>query len=98
VIRGDGEPVLPGRGAGLTLGVRPEHIRLVAEGGVPGTVTSAEYHGADTVLTARVGEESLLVRAPGQAALGAGARVRLGWEKESVHLFDSANGRRAGLA
>ncbi len=99
VIRGGEEPVLAGRGgAGLTLGIRPEHIRLVDEGGtesgIRGTVTSAEYHGADTVVTARVGEESLLVRAPGQLALGAGARVRLGWHPEAVHLFDTSNGMR----
>ena len=100
VIRGDGEPVLPGRGgAGLTLGLRPEHIRLLAGDGagseIRGTVTSAEYHGADTVVTARVGEESLLVRAPGQVALAAGSRVRLDWEPEAVHIFDAHNGMRA---
>src|SRR5213078_4645138 len=94
VIRGTREPVLAGRGTGLTLGIRPEHIRLVHEGGVPGAVISAEYHGADTVVTARVGDESLLVRAPGQVALAAGARVRLGWEPDALHVFDSANGRR----
>jgi sn-glycerol 3-phosphate transport system ATP-binding protein len=95
VIRGDGEPVLPGRGAGLTLGIRPEHIQLVNEGGVPGAVISAEYHGADTVVTARVGEEQLLVRAPGQVALAAGSQVRLGWEPGAVHIFDAQNGLRA---
>jgi len=99
VIRGDGEPVLPGSGAGLTLGIRPEHIRLVGEGGpeggIRGTVTSAEYHGADTVVTARVGEESLLVRAPGQVTLAAGSQVRLGWEPGAVHVFDAQNGMRA---
>jgi sn-glycerol 3-phosphate transport system ATP-binding protein len=95
VIRGARDSVLAGRGAGLTLGIRPEHIRLVHEGGVPGAVISAEYHGADTVVTARVGDESLLVRAPGQVALAAGARVRLGWEPEAVHVFDTENGRRA---
>ena len=97
VIRGARDPVLAGRGAGLTLGIRPEHIRLVDEGGVPGAVISAEYHGADTVVTARVGDESLLVRAPGQVALAAGARVRLGWEPAAVHVFDTANGRRAAV-
>jgi sn-glycerol 3-phosphate transport system ATP-binding protein len=97
VIRGARDPVLAGRGAGLTLGIRPEHIRLVDEGGVPGAVISAEYHGADTVVTARVGDESLLVRAPGQVALAAGARVRLGWESDAVHVFDTANGRRAAV-
>ncbi len=100
VIRGTaGPPVSKGRGAGLTLGIRPEHIRLLdqggPEGGIRGIVTSAEYHGADTVVTAKVGEESLLVRAPGQVALAAGAQVRLGWGYDAMHLFDSKNGTRA---
>jgi sn-glycerol 3-phosphate transport system ATP-binding protein len=97
VIRGSREVVLAGRGAGLTLGIRPEHIRLGDDGGIHGAVISAEYHGADTVVTARVGEEQLLVRAPGQVALAAGAAVRLGWEPGAVHVFDAANGKRAAL-
>jgi sn-glycerol 3-phosphate transport system ATP-binding protein len=76
------------------LGVRPEHIALVAEGGVPGSVTSAEYHGADTILTVKVGEESLLVRAPGRVELAAHAAVRLDWEADAMHLFDAASGAR----
>ena len=94
VIRGADETLFPGRGAGLALGVRPEHIGLVSKGGVGGTVTSAEYHGADTVLTVSVGEETMLVRAPGQLALGPGAPVRLAWKPESVHLFDAKTGVR----
>ena len=95
VIRGAPEAVvLPGRGAGRMLGVRPEHVMLVADGGVPGTVSSAEYHGADTVLTVRVGEESLHVRTPGRVPLGEGAAVRLGWEAEEMHVFDAASGMR----
>jgi len=96
VIRGAPDAaVLPGRGKGLTLGVRPEHIRIVADkSGVPAVVTSAEYHGADTVITAQAGSESLLVRAPGQLALGAGAQLRLAWAPESIHLFDAGTGVR----
>jgi sn-glycerol 3-phosphate transport system ATP-binding protein len=100
VIRGTRTAVVPGRGAGLTLGVRPEHVNLlgdVAEG-VPGTVTSAEYHGADTIVTAKVGEEQLLIRAPGQLALAAGAPVRLGWDPAAAHLFDSKTGVREAEA
>ena len=89
--------VLPGREEGRTLGVRPEHIRLVQEGGVPATVTSAEYHGADTVVLVRLGEESMLVRAPGQLALAAGAPVRLAWEPRDMHLFDSSSGMRVDV-
>ncbi len=98
VIRGSAEPVMHGRGNALTLGVRPEHVWVVHAGGVAGEVTSAEYHGADTVLTVRIGEESMLVRSPGQLAYGAGARVRLAWKPDTVHLFDSASGARAADA
>ncbi len=98
VIRGaPGAAVVPGRGAGRMLGLRPEHVELVAEGGVPGVVSSAEYHGADTVLTVQVGEESLLARAPGRLGLGAGAKLRLGWAPEAMHLFDAGTGRRIDL-
>ncbi len=94
VVRGSTEVALPGRGAGLTLGVRPEHIRLGPADGVRGTVTSAEYHGADTIVTVAVGQESFFVRAPGQLALAPGAPVRLAWEPQAAHLFDSATGAR----
>jgi sn-glycerol 3-phosphate transport system ATP-binding protein len=97
VIRGAREPVLRGQGAGRILGIRPEHVRLLDSGGVAAEVTSAEYHGADTILTVRVGEESLLVRAPGRLRLANGAAVRLGWEPPSLHVFDSAAGTRIDL-
>jgi sn-glycerol 3-phosphate transport system ATP-binding protein len=94
VIRGSRDPVLRGRGAGLTLGIRPEHIRLAESGGVAAEVTSGEYHGADTILTAQVGQESLLLRASGQLRLAPGTVVRAGWDPDSVHLFDAATGAR----
>jgi sn-glycerol 3-phosphate transport system ATP-binding protein len=95
VIRGaPGEAVLAGRGAGRMLGLRPEHVGLVAEGGVAGVVSNAEYHGADSILTVQVGAESLLARTPGRVALAAGAAVRLGWKPGDMHVFDAASGRR----
>jgi sn-glycerol 3-phosphate transport system ATP-binding protein len=96
VIRGASSvQVLPGRGEGLVLGIRPEHVRFVHQDeGVPGTVISAEYHGADTIVTAKVGEETLLIRAPGQMSLGPDAKVWLGWHPETVHLFDAGTGIR----
>jgi sn-glycerol 3-phosphate transport system ATP-binding protein len=94
VVRGSPDVLFAGRGEGLLLGVRPEHVRLAQSGGVAGTVASSEYHGADTILTARVGEETLLVRAPGQLTHAAGEPVRLAWEAGSMHLFDAATGVR----
>jgi sn-glycerol 3-phosphate transport system ATP-binding protein len=95
MIRGSGEKVLDGGRRGrLTLGIRPEHIRITNDG-IAAIVTSAEYHGADTVVTARVGEESLLVRAPGQVALAPGSQVKLGWVPDAIHVFDAETGTRA---
>ncbi|HEX2332356.1 MAG TPA: ABC transporter ATP-binding protein, partial [Burkholderiales bacterium] len=87
------EVVQPGAAAGRTLGIRPEHIRI-GNDGVAATVASAEYHGADTIVTAQVNGASLLVRAPGQVDLAPGSQVRLGWEPAAVHIFDS-EGRKA---
>jgi sn-glycerol 3-phosphate transport system ATP-binding protein len=94
VVRGSRDALFPGRGEGLALGVRPEHVWLAGSGGVGGTVTSSEYHGADTILTVRIGEETLFMRAPGQLAQAAGTPVRLAWKPASLHLFDSATGAR----
>jgi sn-glycerol 3-phosphate transport system ATP-binding protein len=80
--------IRPGAAAGLTGGIRPEHIRI-GNDGIAATVTSAEYHGPDTIVTAQVNGAQLLVRAPGQVDLAAGSQVRLGWEPQAVHIFDS---------
>jgi sn-glycerol 3-phosphate transport system ATP-binding protein len=82
-----------GAAEGLTGGIRPEHIRIGTDG-IPAIVTSAEYQGADTIVAARVGEASLLVRAPGEVSLTPGSQVHLGWEPGAVHLFDTKNGLR----
>ena len=57
--------IQPGAVAALTAGIRPEHIRIGADG-VPATITSAEYHGADTIVTAQVNGSALVIRAPGE--------------------------------
>jgi sn-glycerol 3-phosphate transport system ATP-binding protein len=87
------EAVQPGGRPGMTAGIRPEHITIGAHG-VPATVTSAEYHGADTIVTTQVNGSALLIRAPGQVDLAAGSQVRLGWEPAAVHIFGS-DGRRS---
>ena len=88
----------PGR-PGLRLGVRPEHVRLVESGGVAGVVQSAEYLGADTVVTCTTSAagtlgETLAARLPGRHELAEGTGVRLGWRDEDSHWFDTASGLR----
>ncbi|MEO8311804.1 MAG: ABC transporter ATP-binding protein [Caldimonas sp.] len=88
----------PGR-PDLKLGVRPEHVRVVADGGVEAVVQSAEYLGADTVVTCSTSAGGMLAdtvaaRLSGRHVLADGARVRLGWNAEDTHYFDHASGLR----
>ena len=93
VVEGtEGPAVLPGRGAGLCLGVRPEEIRLATGGGLSAQVATVEYLGADSILACKAGAQALAVRVPGRVELAAGAPVHLQWSKDSIHVFDLQRG------
>jgi sn-glycerol 3-phosphate transport system ATP-binding protein len=88
----------PGRPE-LKLGVRPEHVRIVERGGVEAVVQSAEYLGADTVLTCATSAggvlaDTIAARLAGRHVLADGARVRLAWAAGDSHHFDAATGKR----
>ena len=90
--------ILPGRDgddlSGHTVGVRPEAVRLVSEGGMAATVDAIEYLGADTILSCQVKDQTLLVRHPGEVFFDKGTAIRLDWEKGAEHHFDHESGRR----
>ncbi|EJM99187.1 ABC transporter ATP-binding protein [Herbaspirillum sp. YR522] len=89
-----GQAITPGRAdEQWNLGLRPEHIRL-ADSGVAAAVHGVEYFGADTIIGARVGTATLLVRAPGQLDLRAGDPVRLAWQASDQYFFDRHSGMR----
>jgi sn-glycerol 3-phosphate transport system ATP-binding protein len=94
VAGAEGPPLLPGKGAGLLLGVRPEDIRLVEGAGLPARVAAVEYLGADSIVLCEAGGQALAVRAQGRVALAPGAPASLAWAPEAMHLFDAATGRR----
>jgi len=96
VIAGTGGPaVVPADCAGLTLGVRPEHIAVDFQRGVPATVAAIEYLGADSLLTCRLGATTLAVRVSGSVGLARGDAVRLSWAPGAQHLFEPSGARRA---
>ena len=94
IAGGDGTAVLRGSGAGLKLGVRPEDIRLSETAGVPARLVNAEYLGADTIVTARIGKQSFLVRVAGRVRVAAEQPVCLGWRSRDAHVFETTSGRR----
>jgi len=74
-----------------TIGIRPEHIDIVPQGGdVSGTVILGEHLGADSFLHVDCGEPGrLTVRAPGDDASKTGDKLSLAFDKARIHRFDS---------
>ncbi|MGO1118649.1 ABC transporter ATP-binding protein [Rhodovibrionaceae bacterium A322] len=88
----------------LLVGVRPEHISLAGneEQGCSAVIESAEYHGADSVVTARIGDHSVQVKMAGRQLPGThlpnvGESVSLCWRQEDQHLFSRDSGQRLEL-
>ncbi len=78
---------------GLT-GVRPEDMRLGTREGMEAKVESVEYLGADSLVAAKSGEHSVLVRVAGRAAVNTGDAVRIAWHSNDEHHFDAQTGER----
>jgi multiple sugar transport system ATP-binding protein len=87
-LRLDGLPERP-----LELGVRPEHVRLGADG-VEATVELVEPVGSDALVHLRAGSAALLARVPAVLRPVEGERVRVAVRREDVHLFDAGTGER----
>jgi sn-glycerol 3-phosphate transport system ATP-binding protein len=82
-------------GRPVTVGLRPEHLELVADGPIPLRAELLERLGADTIVHGRLADgTALLARAAGTLALGLGETVRLTVRPEHIHLFDAESGQR----
>jgi multiple sugar transport system ATP-binding protein len=82
----------PQKGVGVTLGIRPEHLRVAAagEGDLAGEVQIAEHLGGETFLyVALPSGETLVVEIRGQVAANPGERVGIRFEPNAHHLFAS---------
>jgi sn-glycerol 3-phosphate transport system ATP-binding protein len=92
-IAGTDAAILPDATQDLLLGIRPEDVTL-GDAGLAVRVQSAEFLGADTVVTCMLGSQILTARVPGKATLAPGAAIHAGWRSEHGHFFDAASGAR----
>ena len=81
--------------ASVTMGIRPEHIRLDASRNVSltGEAVVVEMLGSDTFVHVRCGEQILVVRDSMARRMRRGDAVTLSWAEADCHLFDG-NGQR----
>ena len=86
-------------GQKVTMGVRPQHIRMAAPGeaNIRAHVDMVEALGSETVIHAHVATGELLQAVlSGQQKLAKGEEVHLNFDPEDLHLFDEAGLRLSG--
>ncbi len=72
-----------------TVGVRPEHLDISADGPWSGTVGLSEHLGSDTFLKVNAGPLGILtVRATGEVDVHHGDTIRLSPQPGKIHRFD----------
>ena len=84
----------PTAGAPLVLGVRPEHIQLVDDGPLQGSVQLIEPMGNHQVVWLSHGPLSLAVVVHDNLDLRAGASVRFAIDRQRVSVFDQRSEQR----
>ncbi|MDF0529501.1 ABC transporter ATP-binding protein [Tsukamurella sp. 8F] len=78
----------------VTVGIRPERLRIDPGGPITATVTMIENLGSDEVLHVGCGDTRLQVRTPRPAGVRSGDVIRLDVSPADIHLFDPETGRR----
>jgi ABC-type sugar transport system ATPase subunit len=77
----------------LEIGVRPEHVRLVA-GGAPAKVQLVEAAGTDAFAYLDVGGGRVVARVPADVRPQPGENVGVEVAERNVHVFDRETGDR----
>jgi multiple sugar transport system ATP-binding protein len=99
IILPDGKPLLlPAYrmdDQGVSLGIRPEHIRVVTDGSAHcrGEVEVVERLGSDTIVYTKVDGWGIVVtRLNGTVGIRIGDAIALAFDMEQIRLFDAAGG------
>jgi multiple sugar transport system ATP-binding protein len=85
-----------GDGVAITIGVRPEHLSVVApetSGAIDAKISVIEPTGSDTVIVARRGGTEIVASTRSRITMEPGERVGLRPEAGRMHLFGSESRR-----
>lgn len=82
-----------GRQGALTLGVRPEHVRLSDGAGLRGRVTAVEYLGTTQIVTIDTAHGAIKARTASSQAIRNDETVGLEFDRRTLTLFDATSGR-----
>jgi multiple sugar transport system ATP-binding protein len=89
------DPLLVVEGREVILGIRPEHIGIIGEqDGIPAEIRVVEPTGAETIISAALGDVEITVVSHERLGLMTGQRVGLCLRRQNVHVFDKLSGQR----
>jgi multiple sugar transport system ATP-binding protein len=77
----------------LTLGIRPEHIRLSDNSAYRGRVLASEYLGTTQIVTVATANGDVKVRTTSAISVNTGTNVGLEFDERTVTLFENIKGR-----
>ena len=75
-------------------GIRPEHMLLAPEGGIPATVQLVEPTGSETQVTVRIGDTLLTCAVRERIIARPGDVIGIWPDLNLVHVFDASTGQR----
>jgi multiple sugar transport system ATP-binding protein len=82
----------------VRVGVRPEHVDLVAQDGLAGTLYGAEDHGVEMILTISVADHLIRATSPATTRIPVNAPVQLAFAQDKLHFFDLETTKNLAVA
>jgi multiple sugar transport system ATP-binding protein len=89
---------IAGRRNSVRVGVRPEHVNLITNGGLAGTLYGAEDHGAEMILTISVAGHLIRATSPATTRIPVNAPVQIAIAQDKLHFFDLETTKNLALA
>jgi len=89
-------PGLP-EGADIEFGLRPEHISLTNETGLPAVVQQVDQTGSQTHLVVEVFGQAVTVVLDGMVMLEPGDNIKISTKIEDIYLFNASDGKAVGV-
>ena len=75
-------------------GVRPEHISIQDQEGIPAIVQSCEYHGAETLVSVQSQGFLIKLSLRGKHKMPTGQELKIAWSAQHEHHFCPDTGQR----
>jgi multiple sugar transport system ATP-binding protein len=86
-----------GRRSVVRVGVRPEHVNLVAQGDLAGMLYGAEDHGVEMILTISVADHLIRATSSATTRIPVNAPVQIAFAQDKLHFFDPETTRNLAL-